>query len=138
MIAGSNNQGLAGPLTLVIAPAGFGKTTLVASCVSSCSFPIGWLSVDKDDNDLRRFMSYLVASLQSADAGIGVGASELLLSSRDPASTEVLTSLINDIDARGSDLALVLDDYRFITSQSVHEAVSYLIQHCPPDRKSVV
>jgi hypothetical protein len=60
-------QGLRGPLTLVTAPAGFGKTTLVASCVAGCGMPVAWLSLDKDDNQAGRFLQYLVAALQQAD-----------------------------------------------------------------------
>src|SRR5512135_1873313 len=60
-------QGLCGPLTLITAPAGFGKTTLVTSCIASCGLPIVWLSLDKDDNQVERFLNYLVAALQEAD-----------------------------------------------------------------------
>jgi ATP/maltotriose-dependent transcriptional regulator MalT len=59
-------EGLRGPLTLITAPAGFGKTTLVASYIASCGIPVAWLSLDKDDNQIRRFLTYLVATLQMA------------------------------------------------------------------------
>src|SRR5512135_1008272 len=71
-------QGLRGPLTLITAPAGFGKTTLVASCIVSCGLPIAWLSLDKNDNQAGRFLRYLVASLQEADNTIGNEAAQLL------------------------------------------------------------
>src|SRR5512139_1935764 len=64
-------QGLRGPLTLITAPAGFGKTTLLASCVASCGMPIAWLSLDKDDNQAEHFLGYLVAGLHGADPAIG-------------------------------------------------------------------
>src|SRR5512146_1255475 len=64
-------QGLRGPLTLITAPAGFGKTTLVASCVDACGMPVAWLSLDRDDNQEGRFLKYLVAALQQADPSIG-------------------------------------------------------------------
>jgi len=64
-------QGLRGPLTLISAPAGFGKTTLVASYISNCGLPIAWLSLAKDDNQVERLLSYLVAALQEADLEIG-------------------------------------------------------------------
>jgi hypothetical protein len=67
-------QGLRGPLTLITAPAGFGKTTLVASCVAGCGMPVAWLSLDKNDNQAGRFLNYLVAALQEADHTIGSGA----------------------------------------------------------------
>ncbi|NMB88645.1 MAG: hypothetical protein GYA17_09810, partial [Chloroflexi bacterium] len=71
-------QGLCGPLTLVTAPAGFGKTTLVASGVSDWGMPAAWLSLDKDDNRVGRFLVYLVAALQAADAAIGREAAQLV------------------------------------------------------------
>ena len=64
-------QGLRGPLTLITAPAGFGKTTLVASCVAGCGMPVAWLSLDKNDNQAGRFLTYLIAALQEADNRIG-------------------------------------------------------------------
>lgn len=66
-------EGLRGPLTLITAPAGFGKTTLVASFIVNCGLPIAWLSLDKDDNQVVRFLSYLVAALQETDKTIGRG-----------------------------------------------------------------
>ncbi|MEJ2707215.1 MAG: hypothetical protein P8074_06340, partial [Anaerolineales bacterium] len=60
-------QGLRGPLTLITAPAGFGKTTLVASCVAGCGMPVAWLSLDKNDNQEGRFLNYLIAALQGVD-----------------------------------------------------------------------
>jgi len=71
-------EGLRGPLTLITAPAGFGKTTLVASCVAGCGMPVAWLSLDKNDNQAGRFLSYLVAALQEADRTIGSEAAQLL------------------------------------------------------------
>ncbi len=72
-------QGLQGPLTLVTAPAGFGKTTLVASCITGCRMPIAWLSLDKNDNQVGRFLNYLVAALQNADDTIGSEAVQLMV-----------------------------------------------------------
>ena len=64
-------QGLCGPLTLITAPAGFGKTTLVASCVAGCGMPVAWLSLDQNDNQVGRFLRYLVAALQECWTGLG-------------------------------------------------------------------
>ena len=75
-------QGLRGPLTLIIAPAGFGKTTLISAFVAGCRMPVAWLSLDKDDNQIERFLSYLVAALQEMDSGIGNEAAELLRAAR--------------------------------------------------------
>jgi LuxR family maltose regulon positive regulatory protein len=124
-------QGLCGPLTLITAPAGFGKTTLVASYVTGCGIPVAWLSLDKDDNQGGRFLHYLVAALQEADDTIGGEAAQLLAASQQVPSEAVLTSLINDLDENGREIALVLDDYQFIKSQDVHDAVAFLLEHCP-------
>ena len=124
-------EGLRGPLTLITAPAGFGKTTLVASFIVNCGLPIAWLSLDKDDNQVERFLSYLVAALQVTDNTIGRGAAQLLASPLQAPSEAVLTSLINDLDTAGEEIVLVLDDYQFISSQAVHEEVAFLLEHCP-------
>jgi LuxR family maltose regulon positive regulatory protein len=124
-------QGLRGPLTLITAPAGFGKTTLVASYISNCGLPIAWLSLDKDDNQVERFLSYLVAALQEADHEIGSEAAQLLAASQQALPEAILTGLINDLDASGREIVLVLDDYQFISSQAVHAAVAFLLEHCP-------
>lgn len=124
-------EGLCGPLTLITAPAGFGKTTLAASCVTSCGMPVAWLSLDKDDNQSGRFLEYLAAAVQKADPAIGNEAAQLATGPQPAPPEAVLTSLINDLDAAGRDMALVLDDYQFINSQAVHEAVVFLLEHCP-------
>jgi LuxR family maltose regulon positive regulatory protein len=124
-------QGLRGPLTVVTAPAGFGKTTLVASCIAGCGLPAAWLSLDKDDNQEWRFLSYLVAALTAADVRIGSEASQLLAAARQPSPEAVLTSLINDLETTGGDIVLVLDDYQFISQPAVHGAMTFLIEHCP-------
>jgi ATP/maltotriose-dependent transcriptional regulator MalT len=124
-------QGLYGPLTLITAPAGFGKTTLVASCITNCGLPVAWLSLDKDDNQVERFLNYLVAALQEADHTIGSEAAQLLAAARHAPPDAVLTSLINDLDTAGEEIALVLDDYQFLSSQAVHEEVIFLLEHCP-------
>jgi LuxR family maltose regulon positive regulatory protein len=124
-------EGLRGPLTLITAPAGFGKTTLVASCVAGCGMPVAWLSLDKNDNQAGRFLNYLVAALQQADNTIGSEAAQLLAAAHQAPPEAVLTSLINDLDAAGGEIALVLDDYQLINSQAVHEQVAFLLEHCP-------
>jgi LuxR family maltose regulon positive regulatory protein len=124
-------KGLCEPLTVITAPAGFGKTTLVASCVASCGMPVAWLSLDKNDNRAGRFLNYLVAVLQEACQTIGSEAAQLLSASQDVSSEAVLTSLINDLDASGDELVLVLDDYQVINSQAVHDIVTFLLEHHP-------
>ena len=70
-------EGLRGPFTLVVAPAGFGKTTLVASCVADCGMPMAWLSLDRNDDQADRFLDYLVAALQEVDHTVGSEAAQL-------------------------------------------------------------
>ncbi|HVN53519.1 MAG TPA: LuxR C-terminal-related transcriptional regulator [Anaerolineaceae bacterium] len=123
--------GLQGPLTLVIAPAGFGKTTLVASCVVGCGMPVAWLSLDADDNQPGRFLTYLIAALHGADPRLGEEAAQLVAGVQPAPSEAVLTSLVNDLDAAGGELVLVLDDYQFIRSQEVRSAMAFFLEHCP-------
>jgi LuxR family maltose regulon positive regulatory protein len=124
-------QGLLCPLTLVVAPAGFGKTTLVASSVTDCGMPVAWLSLDKHDNEEARFLSYIVAALQEADHTIGSESAQLLEGRQNASSEKLLTCLINDLDAAEAEMMLVLDDYHLISSRAVHEVVAFLIEHCP-------
>lgn len=124
-------HGLNGPLTLITAPAGFGKTTLAAACIANCGMPAAWLSLDKEDNQVERFLAYLIAALQEADPAIGKEAAQLVMGIH-PANPEVvLTYLINELDASDSQVVLVLDDYQVISNQAVHEALSTLIDRCP-------
>ncbi len=124
-------QGLRGPLTLITAPAGFGKTTLAASLIASLDMPVAWLSLDKNDNQSVRFLNYVVAALQQADQNIGKEAAQLMAGMEHAPAEALLTSLINDLDAMDGEIALVLDDYQFINSQAVHEEVAFLLEHCP-------
>jgi LuxR family maltose regulon positive regulatory protein len=124
-------EGLSKPLTLVAAPAGFGKTTLVASCVASCELPVAWLSLDKDDNKAGRFLNYLVAAIQKIDNTIGNEAAQLMKVAQQVSTESVLTSLSNDLETTKREIVLVLDDYQFINNLAVHEQVAFLLEHCP-------
>ena len=124
-------DGLRCPLTLLTAPAGFGKTTLIASCVVDQGMPVAWLSLDKDDTRADRFLRYLLAALQQVDNTIGNEAARLLEESPQVHPETILTLLINDLISFPGEKVLVLDDYQFINSQVVHEAVTFLLEHCP-------
>jgi LuxR family transcriptional regulator, maltose regulon positive regulatory protein len=124
-------EGIRGPLTLITAPAGFGKTTLVASCIASCGMPAAWLSLDKNDNQSERFLTYLIAALQSADSRIGNEAAQFMEGIQQPPLEAILASLLNDLDSAGMETTLVLDDYHLISSPAVHEEVAFLLEHCP-------
>jgi LuxR family maltose regulon positive regulatory protein len=125
-------QGLTRPLTLLSAPAGFGKTTLIANWkLTIDNFKLAWLSLDADDNDPARFLTYLVAAMETLQPGIGAGALALLQSPQSLSPKAVLTMLINGLAVLTSDFALVLDDYHFIEAQPVHDALTFLLDHLP-------
>ena len=125
------DEGIRGPLTLIIAPAGFGKTTVAASCIAGCGMPAAWLSLDKNDNQSGRFITYLIAALQAADSHIGNEAAQFMMGIQQPSHEAILISLLNDLDGAGREMVLVLDDYHLISSPEVHEEVAFLLDHCP-------
>ena len=121
-----------GRLTLVSAPAGYGKTTLLSAWVTGCELPVAWLSLDPGDNDPARFLSYLISALQTVREGVGQGVLSVLQSSQAPDMTELSVLLVNQIDSIQERSVLVIDDYHTITSQSVHSVLSFLLDHIPP------
>ena len=125
-------EGLQGPLTLIVAPAGFGKSTLVTASLSGCDMHRAWLSLDREDNRPRRFLTYLVAALQEAVPSVGRQALQLMTGMQPAPDETILTSLVNDLDEAGEEIVLVLDDYQFIRDQAVHAALSFLLEYCPP------
>ncbi len=126
-------EGLKGPLTLVIAPAGFGKTTLVSAAITEYRLEIAWLSLDDDDNQEGRFLRYLVAGLQNLDNAIGGTALQMMSGYQQPMQQAVLTSLVNDLDRIARPITLVLDDYHCISNPMVHAAVTFIVEHAPPN-----
>ena len=123
-------------LTLVSAPAGFGKTTLLSEWLHArrpLASPLtaGWLSLDEADNDPARFLAYLVAALRAALEPAWRDALEDEQASQVPPQEEVLTRLINQVATIPHELALVLDDYHLITAQGVHDALVFLLDHLP-------
>ena len=126
------NEGLEGKLTLISAPAGFGKTTLVNEWISSCGRPVAWLSLDEGDNDPSRFLSYIIAALQTIKAEIGAGLLGVLQSPQPPSTESILTSLLNEIVTIQDSFLLVLDDFHVIDAKLVENALIFLIEHLPP------
>jgi LuxR family maltose regulon positive regulatory protein len=138
-LTGRLNGGLNGKLTLVSAPAGFGKTTLLSEWLSDCRKPAAWLSLDEGDNDPTRFLAYLVAALQSiAPNNIGEGVLGVLQSPQPPPTESILTALLNEITTIPDDFVLVLDDYHVIDASAVDDALTFLIDHLPPRMHLVV
>ncbi len=126
------DAGLRGKLTLVSAPAGFGKTTVVSEWLRSCGRPAAWLSVDKNDNDLSRFLIYLIAALRHIDAEIGNDVQAALEETLSPHIEILLTRLISEIEKFPDKSIIVLDDYHLINSKQVHDAINFLIEFLPP------
>lgn len=125
-------SGLTVRLTLISAPAGYGKTMLICDGLRYAQIPVGWLSLDAADNDPAFFWSYFVAALQSVHPEIGKPALNILQSPQPPPEVWILHTLINEIAKTQMDFALVLDDYHVIHNQSIHDSMSYLVEHMPP------
>jgi len=160
------NEGLHRKLTLISAPAGFGKTTLVSSWIDDLRFAIddlvatsinndaivnpksgalrriqnrvAWLSLDEGDSDLIRFLSYLVAALQTIAPNIGAGVVGGLHSPQPPPTEAILTALLNDIATVPDHFVLVLDDYHLIDAKAVDTALAFLLEHLPPQLHLVI
>ena len=134
------NEGLSSgrKLTLISAPAGFGKTTLVSEWVAVCGRPVAWLSLDEGDNDPARFISYLVAALQTIKAQIGEGLSAALQSPQPLKIETILTTLLNEISIIPEHFVLILDDYHLIDSQPVDQSLAFLVEHQPPQMHLVI
>jgi LuxR family maltose regulon positive regulatory protein len=127
-------------LTLVSAPAGFGKTTLLTEWLAAGGEEgqaAAWLSLDQRDNDPALFWTYLVAAVQAVEPEVGSSALAMLQSSSLPIE-EVLSTLLNDLAAISNDVVLVLDDYHVIDSHDVQEGMVFLLEHLPPRVRLVI
>ncbi len=132
------DEGLGHKLTLVSAPAGFGKTTLVSQWLASLGErqdppPVAWVSLDEGDNDPVRFWSYVITACQEFHADIGEGAFAQLQTSRRLSLKSVLTTFINELAQLAQTGILVLEDYHVITSPQIHEGMAYFVEHLPSE-----
>src|ERR687897_541360 len=121
------NEDLPRKLTLIAAPAGFGKTTLLSEWVAGCERPAAWLSLDEGDNDPTRFLAYLVAALQTIAPNIGEGVLGALRSPQPPPTESILTVLLNEVTTVEDEIVLVLDDYHLIDATAVDDALTFLL-----------
>ncbi|MCC7163028.1 MAG: helix-turn-helix transcriptional regulator [Anaerolineae bacterium] len=138
------NECLTRKLTLISAPAGFGKTTLVSAwCAAhgkdaAQKAQIVWLSLDEADSDLTRWLIYVIGALQTIAPETGQGVLDALQSLQPPPIESILTALLNDLTALPDDCILILDDYHALDSKSVDDALAFLIEHLPPQMQLVI
>jgi LuxR family maltose regulon positive regulatory protein len=132
------NEGLYRKLTLVSAPAGFGKTTLISEWVVGCEQPVAWLSLEKEDSDPRRFLTYLVTALQKVSTDVGKDVLGMLQANQSPLTDSILTTLVNEIATIPDDFVLVLDDYHVIEAKEIDHALDFLLERSPPQMHLVI
>ena len=132
------DEGAERGITLICAPAGFGKTTLVADWLHRHDMRPAWVSLDSGDSDPVLFWSYVVAACQEVEPTLGLDAGLLLAAGRPSADREALSLLLNDIASAELPVTLVLDDYHLVDSAEVHEAVAVLVERRPPNLHLVV
>ncbi|MBT2514575.1 LuxR C-terminal-related transcriptional regulator [Arthrobacter sp. ISL-30] len=134
------NRGAESTLTLVSAPAGFGKTTLMTEWLASVcgdGRSAAWLSLDKRDNDPALFWTYFVTALKRVSGGVGAAALSLLQSAQPPIDA-VLATLLNDLHTVSNDVVLVLDDFHVIDAREIQEGIVFLLEHLPPQVHLVI
>ena len=133
------NESLHRKLILISAPAGFGKTTLISEWLAGCEKPVAWLSLDEGDGDPVRFLTYLVAALQTISKDIGIGVLGAIQTSPLMTINEfLLATLLNEIAAIPDHSILVLDDYHLIDSEPIDQALAFLLDHLPPQMHLVM
>ena len=131
------NKGLTGKLTLISAPAGFGKTTLVTDWLAQQEWPVGWFSLDKDDSDPQQFFTYVAAATrQFPDKQHTL--SNLLQSPQPQPAKALATALVNDLAALATPCLLVLDDYHVVESSEIDQALAFWLDHMPPNLHLVI
>jgi LuxR family maltose regulon positive regulatory protein len=131
-------QGRTLPLTLIVAPAGWGKSTLVAGWLDRDQIAAGWVSLDGGDDDPKRFWRYLLLAAGQAKPGTGAAALRRLDMAGSDVTRDVLPAFVNDLASWNDSLVLVLDDYHMVSNAQVHETVATLLDRCPPQLHLVV
>ncbi|WP_435923142.1 LuxR C-terminal-related transcriptional regulator [Paenibacillus sp. DYY-L-2] len=125
------NKGQHRKLTLISAPAGYGKTTLVCEWLAGCERPAAWLSLEEGDAEITRFLTYMISALQTLSENIGEGVLSVLHSPQPTPTVSILTALLNELSTISFPFILVLDDYHAASSREVDEAICFLLDHLP-------
>ncbi len=125
-------------LTIISAPAGFGKTTLVSEWIANCGLPTAWLSLDEGDNTSTRFLTYLVTALQTIAPNVGEDVLAVLQLSQPPPIESVLTILLNEITTILDNFIFILDDYHLADSKTIDNALTFLVEHQPPQMHLII
>lgn len=125
-------DGMESKLTLITAPAGYGKTTLMSEWVKHCDAFVAWVSLDRHDNEFVQFWSYVIAAIKKAHPKFGDSAL-LFLSNAETSSTESFIAVIlNELNSLSSELVIVLDDFHVIHQSAVNDSIAYLLEYLPP------
>ncbi len=137
------NEGLQRKLTLISAPAGFGKTTLISAWIADCEqrdpqVRAAWLSLEERDSDLRRFLTYFITALQTLAPLIGAELLPLLRESQLPPTETLLTAILNDSLHIKDRFILILDDYHLVDARPIDDALTFLIEHLPPHMHLII
>lgn len=131
-------KALSGKLSIISAPAGFGKTSLVTAWREQSKMPLAWYSLDEDDNEPTRFADYLIGALQMIDEKLVRETIVLLQSPNPPPIKAVLFALLNELSDYGGEFVLAFDDYHLISEQSIHEGLSFFIERLPPQIHTLI
>ena len=132
------HQAVKGPLTLLTAPAGFGKTHVLIEWTKENSLPVAWLTLDGDDNELSRFVRYAIGALQTVQPGLGEEALDLLQSSQGDGWKIGLTLLINELSALPKEVVVVFDDFHTLENSMILQRMDFFLKHSPPNLHLVI
>lgn len=132
------SEGALRKLTLITAPAGYGKTTLLTEYLMRSMLPTAWLSLDGNDNDPARFLTYIYAALQTVGISTGTSMSIALQSPQHLSIEPVLIALLNELTSYEGNVVLVLDDYHVIESPAIDHIVTFILEHMPPQMHLVI